>query len=71
MKHRVMLGMLMQVLFLCFLAAIPSRAQVANNTSLVGSDRRERGGNGIQDCFGFSGGGGIGTQISEWEVRGR
>ena len=37
MKLRVMLGMLMQVLFLCFLAAIPSRAQVANNTSLVGT----------------------------------
>jgi hypothetical protein len=29
--------MQMQVLFLCFLAAIPSRAQVANNTSLVGT----------------------------------
>ncbi|PYT90284.1 MAG: hypothetical protein DMG36_20855 [Acidobacteria bacterium] len=27
----------MQVLFLCFLAAIPSRAQVANNTALVGT----------------------------------
>src|SRR5256886_10438463 len=29
--------MQMELLFLCFLAAIPSRAQVANNTSLVGT----------------------------------
>jgi hypothetical protein len=36
-KQRVMLWMQMQVLFLCFLAAIPSRAQVANNTSSVGT----------------------------------
>ncbi len=35
MKQRVVLCM--QVLFLCFLAAIPSRAQVANNTSLAGT----------------------------------
>ncbi len=31
MKQRVALWMQMEVLFLCFLAAIPSRAQVANN----------------------------------------
>ena len=37
MKQRVVLWMQMQVLFLCFLAAIPSPAQVANNTSLVGT----------------------------------
>ena len=37
MKQRVALWMQMEVLFLCFLAAIPSRAQVANNTSLVGT----------------------------------
>jgi hypothetical protein len=33
----VVLWMQMQVLFLCFLDAIPSRAQVSNNTSLVGT----------------------------------
>ncbi len=37
MKQRVVLWMQMHVLFLCFLAAIPSRAQVANNTALVGT----------------------------------
>lgn len=37
MKQRVVLWMQMELLFLCFLAAIPSRAQVANNTSLVGT----------------------------------
>ena len=37
MKQRVVLWMQMQVLFLCFLAAIPSRVQVANNKCLVGT----------------------------------
>ena len=37
MNQRVVFRFWMEVLFLCFLAAIPSRAQVANNTSLVGT----------------------------------
>jgi len=36
-NQRVVFRFWMEVLFLCFLAAIPSRAQVANNTSLVGT----------------------------------
>jgi hypothetical protein len=37
MKQRVVLGMQTRVLLLCFLAAIPSRAQVASHTSLIGT----------------------------------
>ena len=37
MNQRVVFRFWMEVLFLSFLAAIPSRAQVANNTSLVGT----------------------------------
>jgi len=36
-SQRVAFRFWMEVLFLCFLCAIPSRAQVANNTSLVGT----------------------------------